>query len=49
MHSVEKIRVKEFLPFYRGRGLELFIEGLSIQTVRNLKYNSGSSDINKNN
>ena len=32
-----------------GGGREVFIQGLIIQKVRNFKYNSGDSDINKRN
>ena len=38
-----------FLQFFGGGGLEVFIQGPIIQKVRNLKYNSGDSDINKRN
>ena len=38
-----------FTIFWREGGLEIFIQGPIIQKVRNFKYNSGDSDINKRN
>ena len=37
-----------FTIFWRG-GLQIFIQGPIIQKVRNFKYNSSDSDINKSN
>ena len=38
-----------FNSFLEGGGLEMFIQGPITQKVRNFKYNSGDSNINKRN